>query len=1630
MMRRIVPLSCATLAWLLLALMSLRGQGVDFFDTDPAVFIKEYREVLTESRQDAAQEAGEAMTTLWNSGTMSAAEQETFIMLTNQLVSLRLPTHPSLTQFTETYIRLKQDRGTVHIPADRFLAVTAQCAERLSHQDVERYLQVLAQYTEGGYPIHRTRYYWHASAESPQLTFEEIRVPKGKRLTPVIRFAQTDLKYYSSRSKDSTLIVGTGGDFYPLSLTFKGKGGRVTWEKVGLSPEDVYCDLGVYQLNFNYGLVKVDTATLHYKSLIDHPIKGRFEDRNIGYRDPSKANYPLFQSHEGGVVIDKLITNFRYEGGFTLRGQRKVGTGYNTWEAYSLEGGDGEAWEAGGTGGTEPEAYDDEFADTDWSDTDWADTESEEATFDDTDSDFDSWDAGGVDESGGGFGGGFGGFQDKMQVHYPAKMELMRGDRAVLKLTGEAFLLEREKMRGRNLEATIYTNNGDSIYHPDMDLRYISEDSIVVLEKPRGGTFRNVPFVSSYHEYYLYFETIVWDLAEDQMSFTALIDRENKVSAIESFDYFTRSRMNRYKGVMKFNPVGAIYRFQLKYPDQPITPENILKDFGLLNDRELGSFERALPDLEGAGFLTYDRVTHEISPLPKLINYAQAAREVKDFDAIQILSQVDTGAHAVMNPETMEIELRGVAGFSLSDSIFARVIPTSGQVLVRQGRNLRFGGTVAVGRINLYSPDLNRPNFTFDYGSYKILCDSVESLRFNFLRNKPKDYQPSRMEKVLSNTVFNKITGAVHLDDPRNKSGRKNNDPSLSRSEEVYYAQFPVFDSYSQSFLYWDQDSIQSGVYHRDSLNFAIDPFVLDSLENFKESGLTFGGEFYSSQIFPRIRQKLAVMEDNTLGFQTVSPERGYYIYGRRGKFHDTLTMDGYGLHGNGTLEYLGTEAKSDTFTFFFDSVKARVSYFNLKGGYNVKAGVYFPEVNTENALYTWYIKDSTLKISAGYEELALFGGEGQFTGDLLITPGGMQGNGTISMGDVQVQGENIVFNEDDFSAAEADFTLINQDDPETPHFVARNAKIQYDVRRHRSTFESNNASEESSEFPLHQYATSLVRGTYQRSDSILRLETDSLSSPQYFVSTDPKQDSLRFNAKDAVYDLGDRAIRVAGVDSILVADAVVRPDSQKVTIRQDGLIQPLTNAVVEADKETKMHRMYEANIQIRSRHEYEGSGKYDYIEVNGNEQFITFENIRVNSSENTIASGEIRSRDAFYLTERIFFRGQAELDARNRFLSFEGEVRIESDNPVFKGIWFPFEKTVVNPDSVFIPISEETLQTEDGEKLTVGLVYQQERRYFYSRFLQTKEDPLDPTVISAEGGLTFDRNDKAFRIGSKNKLQGKVYKGSTVAFNDSANTIVSAGLLQFPVDFPDKTIAIKAAGQWQEDLDRNRISTNLLMGFDFQDVIPEDAFDEFEKKVMPALGVAAPDQEIEFQDTDFLNAAAELLDEGQKGEKRTQEFVANVEKMMTSRDITLNELLPFNLLLSGVDFKYNPDYKALYCDANVGLISLGGIALNRKVNSKIVYQYGTISASGEKQPDKLTILLELDRSGSNKFYLQFEEETLTVFFSSISFPEVFNEQVRSAIEKRKSDEGFRVELGDDGDIEDFTRNFVLRFIR
>ncbi len=1620
MMRKFVQL-IPILAFLL-AGAHLKAQPSKTYPSEPAEFIEKFVAGIEKMGSKETQQYIKLFQEKWTMGFLTQSEQERFISQVNIMLLKNYNPGTELLPYAQAIDALKAEESFGKVNLEEFFTAADSCILLLKRPKTLKFYRFIETFCTSGAAFKTSNASWSFTQANPKLSFTTVNDPESGRTVsfPYFTFDQTRLIYRNK--KDSTIIRDTKGQLNLMNKVWDGEGGILDWAKMNLDPSDVYAELQDYGLNLNYSFVKIDTVIFHYNSLIGKPLKGKYEDMNRGYGDINKANYPSFRSYEGGVVIENFIPNVRYEGGFSLRGIRKIGSAHYEWVEVERPEIPEEEPEEEIEEDEEPsvedewaEAYDyDDSAfyfeeDDEIIEDDWDETDSEEYTDEEVEDEYD---------------------EEEMEDEYPeelefldreytlvkAKLDVFHNDEKKMTLRALEFVLDLEKLVSRRTEVALHISEEDSITHPSVDVVYEVDSATVTLMKDVKDKKAHQAFLSPYHGYYLYFDAIVWDQKTDQINFTSLIDKENQNSAIESYDFFNLQRMRQNKGILSFNPVGAIWRYMNLHPGETITAEDLVTEYK--KEHELPALLLQLVEVEGSGYIEYDKNTHEITPLDKLELWARAARGKKDYDAISILSRVQAGNNGELNLNDNKIDMFGVKYFSLSDSQFVRTIPNQMHVKVMSNRDLNYDGRMAAGKLNFYgrvSPDTaqidtSMGKFTFQYDNFKILCDSLDSLKFDFERDKrlgSRDGGMTKLQKALQNTTIEGVTGAIYINKPDNKNGLEP------------HPEYPVFDSYTKSYVYWYNPNVRDGVYSKDKFYFAIDPFVLDSLESFDEASLSFEGEFESSGIMPRIRQKLTVMEDYTLGLVETTPaDTGYATYDGKGRFKGDVQLDGSGLSSDGVMEFMNTTAESDSFQMFFDSVKAVTNEFTLPKGTR-ENGAVFPQIDAKTVGYKWLTQKDQIELetTADGEPIVLFEGEGTFEGKLIVTELGLKGNGTLTMGNVSVQSEEIDFNEMDFKAKGGTFTVFDKTNPGKQLYVAENTDIEYNVNTHHSEFKAKEVGVANSSFPEQQFKTSLGKGAYDKEKNELVL--NSLSPKKgnnFFYSSDPKQDSLAFLAENAIYNFDEKEIKIDGVPYIYVADAKITPDNGLVNVKPDGYLQKLENSVIEANLETKYHRMYESDVDILSSKYYEGSGKYEYVNIGGKDQYINMTEIKVRADTLTIAKGTISEDQEFYLTDRILFKGSTELEANRKFMQFRGQVKIE--NEAIGKNWINFD-TIVNPDSVFIPIGPEVLG-----KLVVGLHYIERNRVFYSTFLQTKKENRDLDLALAAGGLTFDRNTNEFRIGPAKKLTEVEYRGTTSSFDDVNNVVTTVGKLDFPFKFNKNTITGEVSGKWRDDLGNREITSDLMLKFGFS-CIPKEAWEKLGDKF--ALVTGAND-DVNFTDPLFLQSLSEFLDPNYKQpEKNTAEFVKKVaEAEVPSIDVKVYKDLGGDVFLSGVRFKFSEDYKSLYYAGNIDLIGIGGKSVNKVLgaNSRIEFNKGKYTAAGVPLSDTLRVYLESDEF--NSVYFEFHGNVLYTYSTDT---DGYMAELTAAIEKRKKNDGYRFELVSDYEVQEFQERFVKRYV-
>lgn len=135
---------------------------------------------------------------------------------------------------------------------------------------------------------------------------------------------------------DSIVIYNCSGKINFLTKEFKGKNGKIDWQKAGLDKNSVYATLPnsytVILDNVNFDL---DNVTFYHKKYFPNTsIKGNLSDRCIQGANVETSRYPKFIPYVNEIVsINNIYPNVNYTGGFSLEGQSIIGSAINNKNA-------------------------------------------------------------------------------------------------------------------------------------------------------------------------------------------------------------------------------------------------------------------------------------------------------------------------------------------------------------------------------------------------------------------------------------------------------------------------------------------------------------------------------------------------------------------------------------------------------------------------------------------------------------------------------------------------------------------------------------------------------------------------------------------------------------------------------------------------------------------------------------------------------------------------------------------------------------------------------------------------------------------------------------------------------------------------------------------------------------------------------------------------------------------------------------------------------------------------------------------------------------------------------------------------------------------------------------------------
>lgn len=1126
----------------------------------------------------------------------------------------------------------------------------------------------------------------------------------------------------------------------------------------------------------------------------------------------------------------------------------------------------------------------------------------------------------------------------------PAEVFIYKNDTTTVKALSQQFAIRKTEIYSSNAEVSVVLRR-DSIYHPGIAMRFTTADRKLLLFLEQGA-INKIPFSNSYHQLDTYCEALSWKIDDPIMEFRMQTGLSEAIAVFTSKDYFDQREYLAAQGYATYNPLVRLFQYGKQLGENYFPADG----FAAFMKLPLSAVRTLLIDLANQGFIYYDRELEEITLLKKLYHYNSASAGRIDFDIIKFVSRTSQESNAILNISTRELQVNGVNVVILSDTHTVFMVPEGKKVLVTKNRGMDFSGHVHAGTLDFYGD-----GFAFDYDSFMVRMQNVDSMRFQVLTGR-YDVRGQPVLAQIENALEN-ITGTLYIDHPGNKSARR----------PLY--QYPYFVSKQESFVYYDKPTIQNGAYKRDGFYFKVDPFVLDSLDFAgSTSRLQLNGVLVSG-IFPEIKEKLRFQDDLSLGFSTRTPESGLPMYGGKGKYFSNITLDRQGLHGYGRLEYLTSLSKSNNFTFLPDATSGQLESVDIaKGPFKATS---YPQTAGKEVGMLWKARADSMHFYKGASPYDMYDGLVLFEGDLLYTPGNLYGDGSILYGRDKALSRKFVMEQ--LKAKSEDVRLeIASNTPDLLALKTEDLAGEIDFSERYGRF-VNRTGETRAELPYNEYEAKLNKLEWDlRNNRLILGSRDDMKTPQTrFESQHPGQDRLRFIASYAAMDLQVFDLDIRGIPEIRTGDAIVLPDSGKAMVSKEARMFPLKNAVILFDSVKQEHRVYRASVDILGRKRFEADGLYDYVNADQKRQSIFLNTIRPNVKGITIASGTIPPDSNFALNPGFAFSGAVSVSSEQKALNFNGVVRLTQLADTVRHVPFRYN-SAFEPSMTHLVVPE--FKDEQNKRTFAGLMLNFASNRIYASIGGPKIAGIDSILIETAGVVKYNRQTDTYEIGPEEVVLNEGLVGNKLVIKNKTESIVASGKVR--LGFDKEPIRFEAAGEVTHRYMEGK--TDFLLAMLIDVLLPDDALKIFYNQL---LDYSFGAQDVN-NDQEYVRVAFANLAEGRDRDK----LLAGIQGEGV---IAKTGYTDHVFVLSNVDLSWDGDTRSYRSREAVGLANMNGEVVNKRLNGIFEIQI---------LPTGRTFNLLLEPARDSYFFFNYRNGRIYPVATVMEF----NEAVKKGLGKKK----------------------------
>jgi hypothetical protein len=1139
-----------------------------------------------------------------------------------------------------------------------------------------------------------------------------------------------------------------------------------------------------------------------------------------------------------------------------------------------------------------------------------------------------------------------------------AKLKIFRNDTLLLVASSVYFGFKSDRIASQRTSVTIRLDQ-DSIFHPDLFLTYRVRNRELTLLKTDNYTSQG-PYFNSYHKVDMNFDQLSWRMDANVMKFSGSRGSSISRAYFESMNYFNYDKFMSMMMLDESHPLVLIRSFARKYGSEEFLVEDLANSLKM----PINEVEQLAMRLANGGFIYYDMNSGMITIKQRLYDYLAASVNKIDYDVIGFSSQVEAPLeNAYFNLNTYDLTINGIPQIFVSDSQNVLFVPRNNSIILKKNRNFQFDGVVVAGLLTFYGN-----NFFFNYDSFKVNLQNVDSMRIRYLSGKMDNNGfliPENVENKL-----NGITGEVLIDHSDNKSGR------------VSYPEYPIFKSKENSYVYYDKGSRQNSVYESNDFYFEVYPFVMDSLDNFNYKNLFFKGKFVSAGIFPVFEQELSLQPDHSLGFRQMAPEQGYPVYGGKGNYFNEIWLSNRGLKGDGKLSYLTSTTLSSDFNFYPDSMNTDCNKFDIA---LKTTDTQYPMVRSVNDRIHWLPYVNILYANKIKTDFTLFNDSTRLNGNLKLEPVGLSGKGRMDLRNSELSSSLFTYKANEILSDTADFFLKSLYNNNYT-VLSENVNSHISYSQQKGWFKSNEGFSLVS-FPDNKYISYLDNFTWDMNEKVLIMGSGSVADTTMeggedveplgarYISVHPKQDSLNFVSPFASYDYKNNFLNASGVRFIEVADARIYPKEGKVTVESNARMKTLEDSKIIANKWTRHYLIHTASVNILGKKKYEGIGNYDYVDENKKIQQIHFAQIGVDTTLQTIASGTIFESSGFQLSPVYNYQGKVFMNARDSLLTFNGALRLEHNCDKLPPEWLYFQSKI-DPENILIPVSEQPL-SYNRNKIQAGVYLNYDSLHIYPSFFTRRKSYNDSALITANGFLYYDKNQLLFKIGPVEKIKDFTLPQDYMSFHREDCRLIGEGNIHLGTELGQ--VRLKAYGSVKQNIIPNETTLDLVMAIDFY--LSEPMINLMAEEIDSIPNLSA---------VDINRPLLKKSMDAALGAESAQKLREELTLLGTIKE--LPAALKHTIVFNELNLKWNDETNSYQSFGKIGIGNINGVQINKRVN-------GFFEIQLKRSGDVMDFYLELDNH--TYYYFGYTRGVMQTMSSNNKYNEtIMNMKVRDRKQK------------------------------